>query len=298
MLPGAAQATRTSPVTLTCPVDQTIFEGRSVRSSNSFRGLDRDLCPHATGGSPMLVMVATCPKCGYSAPSGAFQMPISAALNTKILKAFEGKPAPTPHERWARHAQILAWSDAPALDVAEAWILAAWSTRLMYQPASNDQQQALLLATQHVGQSDFSPFERDVALARALMDQNKGNPQVSLLAAGVLRSRGENQEALKIANAIEASQPLADALAELRASIQIEQTYLERARGPLTAGARDKATPKAKRIRASYMAAELARRAGDDEQALELFERARKAGADKDDSLKLWIQAAVRELKK
>lgn len=310
-----ALAIQTEKTTVVCPIDQTEVEAVRVLSTNNSGGFDRDLCPHARDGSPLLVQVATCPTCGYSAPTAVFERaPTKKTVEQVKRKWGKTERSLPPHERWARHAQILGWQGAPAYEIAEAWVAAAWSTRLAYNGQLSDpalvriQSRILTQAMREVSSREKKPapgYETEIAIARTVLAKveageidKKEIPMAVLSAAAVLRSRGEDGEALSALETLGRLPrgPLSDAAAELRASIELEHAYFDKAMPTLRGIAADSKISEKERARASYLAAEIARRTGRKDEARALYLQAQTAKAEEDEQLKRWIERGLQEL--
>ncbi len=88
----------------TCPACGNQFEG-PVPSKESFevqlsdgKSTDSDFCHYSEGESPMLRMVATCPKCMYSAFGKGFSMPLRDGQKSEIRTMLEKYPPPSVKE--------------------------------------------------------------------------------------------------------------------------------------------------------------------------------------------------------
>ena len=68
----------------TDPLDGSVFESRSLLSTNGLGGYDSDGCTYAKGQQPRTFAVATSPSTGFSARIADFPAALSAAQKEKV----------------------------------------------------------------------------------------------------------------------------------------------------------------------------------------------------------------------
>jgi len=145
LCPGVIEATRSSSITLECPVCGNSLTGRELMSTNNFGGVDTDFMQRPMGASPILIRPATCLKCGFSGYVDDFseeekkKMPATftaAIKQDKVLKPAVDLASYSDQidmPAWAKYdliAQVRKLESAPAGDIAHQYLCAAWAVRI------------------------------------------------------------------------------------------------------------------------------------------------------------------------
>ena len=136
---SAAFATKTTTREFTCPVDGEKFTGRTLVSTNSFGGVDSDMCSWARGESPLPYGVQVCPTCFYARLSGDFDKALAPTSIVKLKKSLAKWREKHPRvktvkdlasaQRWelAAICAVVRHNHSPI--VGRLWLRAAWAKR-------------------------------------------------------------------------------------------------------------------------------------------------------------------------
>jgi len=119
----------------TDPLDGSVFESRSLLSTNGLGGYDSDGCTYAKGQQPRTFAVATSPSTGFSARIADFPAALSAAQKEKVravlaefgsVESILALPASGGYEIAAAVARALGRSH---FEVGELYLGGAWTVR-------------------------------------------------------------------------------------------------------------------------------------------------------------------------
>ncbi|HOD43052.1 MAG TPA: DUF2225 domain-containing protein, partial [Candidatus Wallbacteria bacterium] len=94
-LSSAVFATNFSTQDLQCPVCGNKTSAKSLMSTNSFGGHDRDFLSYATGDQPVLILPVSCEKCyysGFESDFGTIETKTLSKLKDEILNKKGIKP--------------------------------------------------------------------------------------------------------------------------------------------------------------------------------------------------------------
>lgn len=305
-----AFATTFSTEELRCPICGYEFKARSLMSTNSFGGHDRDFLSYATGKNPVLVVPLTCAKCYYSGYSHDFGT-MEAAIASKLKKEIVDKKALKPLQsglydstadtaaaglpafvKYDLIAQTYALRNKETSEIFTQYISASWAVRL-------DSELYFDLRGAEA-QKTFEWLQKNVDMAS--VDTSENNNAASELAAGrmllkkaaalegddrfycslgalfFLRCHGENAEAEKALEILKTALDearYAPLEKKVRESIALERKFQRMAadalEGDLAAGVIKGAAHQAQMY---YLAGELNRRCLDFEKARRFFEKA------------------------
>jgi len=134
-----AYATTKERVDVTCPVCEHEFAAFSIRSTNTFGGIDFDFCAHARGETPNSHWVWACPSCRYATWADNFQEPLDddartklrAALDAGLKIALDSDQREIPgRDKFTLMLQVMEHRKAAASDLANVALLGAWVERL------------------------------------------------------------------------------------------------------------------------------------------------------------------------
>ena len=296
-------------VDVVCPIDGTKFTAIRIESSNDWGGVDGDYCAHALGGAPIVFHAWTCPCCCYTglahraevdfAPARAERRnAILGKLRPRTLIRSDARQCDIPgHAKFDLLAQCLLLADAPACDVANAWLWASWVVRVkgaIVLPGN-----PAWAAWRESHGLDLSPLELGKWINRATydldliphitMNLNRLKPAdrrfAALGAAWLARDHGENTEAMRWIAEVQRSPGLDDEIREactrMTRSIMLEREYQAKALEQYERGLSETTHDDEARSRIAYILGELCRRLDRREQASQWFDRALVA-ADRD----------------
>lgn len=114
-------------INISCPCCEHQFQTEALTSTNTFGPRFTDLHVQAVGFQPLLIIINTCPQCGFSGYLKDFEEPLSADIKAHIRQELtprvESVDAPRSYEFAAR---IKTWQEAPALQIGDLYLRAAW----------------------------------------------------------------------------------------------------------------------------------------------------------------------------
>ncbi len=117
------------------PLDDSVFEARSLLSTNGLGGYDSDGCSYAKGQQPRTFGIATSPTTGFSAPVGSFPTKLTASQKKAVravladfgsIETILALPASGGYEIAAAIARVLGRSH---FEVGELYLAGAWTVR-------------------------------------------------------------------------------------------------------------------------------------------------------------------------
>ncbi len=124
------------PLTLVDPIDGHTFEWQLPIGSNALGGYDSDGCTYAKGEQPRASGVATSPTSLYSARAERFARTLSDEQKATLLEQLstigadvDDARALTPAGRYELAAAVAEHLGDPAFDVAELYLIGAWTVR-------------------------------------------------------------------------------------------------------------------------------------------------------------------------
>lgn len=308
-----AYATRITREEAVCPVCDAKFTGQMVMSSNTFGGIDHDLCPHAMGSSPLSSYIWGCPECNFCAYSSVFKEVFPSEDKKKLLvwlkanypktddnvgQVFDALPS---YKRYEIAAELAKYNKDTNYNIAKLYLRGAWCSRHlgMLDPVSG---KALYLRMSEDEVKFFhEEFRKEATKATSLTNRARavGDIVLSLaaklrfekipndialptyfLVAQELRAMGENSMAedyLQMAEKIEGSDRLATYFSAMRNSFKIEGELQKKTIEYLLASLDDK-EDELKNIESTLLLGELNRRLGNFDEAekyyLNLFDYA------------------------
>ncbi|MEO0564174.1 MAG: DUF2225 domain-containing protein [Chloroflexota bacterium] len=114
--------------TASCPLCSSDVEVSHLMSTNTFGGQDTDFRSHAGGFDPLYIVINQCETCGYSDFSSYFDdpRPMDAALKDRIREAITPSTSKKASEKYATAAKIAEIRTAPADEIANLYLRAAW----------------------------------------------------------------------------------------------------------------------------------------------------------------------------
>ncbi len=314
-LSSAVFATNFSSQDMQCPVCGTKVQAKSLMSTNSFGGHDRDFLSYATGDQPVLILPVSCVKCyysGFESDFGTIEAKTLSKLKDEILNkkginppetilydmksdtaAVKAIPAFIKYDMIAQTYKLL---DKGTSEIFAQYISAAWAVRLerelYFDMMGSEAQRTMEWMRKNIDMSSIDTSENnnaaaELATGRLLMQRAQGLAGEDLLycslgALFLLRSHGENREAEKVLELVRPS--LSGERYELmekkiRESIALERKYQRMAADFLEADLVSGAIKgESQQAQMYYMAGELNRRCLDFEKARKHFEEAIKLG--------------------
>jgi len=305
---SAATATTLDPVAVECPVCEHSFNAQEVRSSNTFGGLDPDLCRHARGYQPLSYHLWTCPSCSYTREGKAFAQPVSADL-AKWVRSELRSPAPIADD--AEQADIPGWVKA---ELAIEVVLHGGADKSSLGPlyrmgmflervecsdlksplwedealrSVNDAVHERFLAAQHVLPRDRAGTRtvtgREVVAATSLLaavadSEGVERDVAELYGALVLRVHGEFGPSepilLRLAENEAAAEAIRAVSRAMLASIEREKSFLRRFAEWLEPGLDPQRDLAPEEVRLAFLMGEARRRLGNDADAAKWLRRA------------------------
>ncbi len=116
-------------ITVTCPSCSHQFETSVLTSTNTFGPRFTDLHVQAVGFQPLVIIINTCLECGFSGYLNDFEQTLDDKVKARIqqeLSPIVRRESITPPRSYAFAAQIKQWQQAPAMQVGDLFLRAAW----------------------------------------------------------------------------------------------------------------------------------------------------------------------------
>jgi len=319
-------------VDVTCPVDGTKFKAVLIGKLYPLGGVDRDHCPHSGGKPELQHLVWTCPTCFFTGLKDEFEYaegrevvkaksPPSADSKAKLL----GKL--TPMEKLPEKvdalaiagevkfdllAQARALRGDAALEIAKAYLQAAWVVRQAAAPSLTDFEEYNELVSKYklndpkrfldkssrrsdLELEDAFKIEEDIAKGKV-----KGAKELlsRYLILELNRKHGEHTRAAKWIADLEGRKGLnsvVDGLVpRVKASIDRERGFQRKALEQLVKAAEKPGLSEADRMSLDYMIAEQHRRLEERDKAREGFDKVLSREKKGDESSKEFFKI-VRE---
>lgn len=301
-------ATRITRKKATCPVCDTQFTGEVVLSSNTFGGIDHDLCPHAMGASPLSSYIWGCPECNFCGYSDSFKKSFKDEDKQKILTWLKSNYPKTHNsdqnvfnvlptfKRYEIAAELAKFNNETNYNIAKLYLRGAWSARHAGMVDANSGESLSL----RMSSSDSVIFEEEFRKAgsKKLPTNNRAReftdliltvannlrtlnmPQDTALPtyfiiASQLRAMGENsiaEEFLKKAENIEGKEKFEKYFDAMRRSFKIESELQKKTIKYLLASLDDK-EPEPRVIETTFLLGELNRRIGNYDEAQKYYLR-------------------------
>ncbi|HLG42368.1 MAG TPA: DUF2225 domain-containing protein [Planctomycetota bacterium] len=317
-------------VEVTCPVDGTKFKAVLIGKLYPLGGVDRDHCPHS-GGKPQLQhLVWTCPTCYFTGLKDEFEYaegrevvkaksPPSAESKAKLLGKLT--PIEKPPDKADAHAiagetkfdllaQARTLRGEAALEVAKAYLQAAWVVRETAAPSLTDFEEYNELVAKYklndpkrfldksarrsdLELEDAAKIEEDVAKGKA-----KGAKELlsRYLILELYRRHGENTRAAKWIADLEGRKgqnSVVDGLVpKIKATIDRERGFQRKALEHLVKAADKPGLSDADRMSLEYMIAEQHRRLEEHDKSKEWFDKVLAREKKGDESSKEFFKIA------
>ncbi len=313
-LSSAVFATNFSTQDLQCPVCGNKTSAKSLMSTNSFGGHDRDFLSYATGDQPVLILPVSCEKCyysGFESDFGTIETKTLSKLKDEILNKKGIKPPETilydmkstvavktipAFIKYDMIAQTYKLLNKSTSEIFAQYIGAAWAVRLerelYFDMMGSEAQRTMEWMRKNIDMASIDTSENnnaaaELATGRLLMKRAQGLSGEDLLYCSLgalffLRSHGENREAEKVLELVRPSlngERYELMEKKIRESIALERKYMRMAADALEADLAAGAIKGDSQLtQMYYMAGELNRRCLDFEKAKKYFEEAIKIG--------------------
>ncbi len=112
-----------------CPVCDSKVKVRHLQSTNTF-GRDTDFRTHTVGADPLHLVISICQTCGYSDYGHYFDNPrqLSNELKQRVRETLSSpqEDQRNAKQAYANAALIATWRGAPANEIADLHLRAAW----------------------------------------------------------------------------------------------------------------------------------------------------------------------------
>jgi uncharacterized protein (DUF2225 family) len=124
--------TKAREVEVTCPCCGATFDAPMLMSTNTLGGRTTDFHSIAVGFDPIVFMVATCPKCGYTDYSDRLIDGKSSANDDIKRRVYDELTPHVPQGRipaalsYIFLARIAQWNDESPLKIGDLYLRAAW----------------------------------------------------------------------------------------------------------------------------------------------------------------------------
>ncbi len=267
-----AEATQLQVTSVTCPLGEGNVKVYTKVAANTHGGFDSDLAAYSVEGQHRTWAVSTCPSTLFSLLGVDMARPLDAAAQPRLraaladeLSRLPDKANPAVWDRYGIAARMYRELGRDKLFIAELLLEASWTGR-----------------DEAVGV--YEGLEGPAA-TRALLDQGALELKKSLPPAQrkillynlarVAARGGYPTERDSYLRAFEAASPLTEkeaaAVARFRVGVAAELRYQDRAIEAFKEGLRLPDLPMDKKIRSTYILADLLRRRGQPREALGLY---------------------------
>jgi tetratricopeptide (TPR) repeat protein len=283
------------------PITGQTFVADVLRHAVKVNSYDYDRCPHPAINTLNYTLVID-PVTGYVGEPDSFEQP--SQWNEEELLTILGEPRFTrdcpPGMPWAgafawekfeNAAKLAQAAQLPAVDIANFWLLAAWSVRLDVISGTNtfDDQVAEIFTKLPLCGPDpkqlTTLYELQLAEYWEGLHENGQLPDISdsnfsLALAWLYRSRGELLAARIWLDRFALSDPQSvtesGLYAYLDSSIELERSYLDETRGRLLESLNSGLLPPSQNAGAAFLLGEVYRRLGDFEAAAHWYTAAQE----------------------
>ncbi|MBK9365834.1 MAG: hypothetical protein IPN01_05870 [Deltaproteobacteria bacterium] len=134
LAPTLAFAARVGLTTASCPLDGAQVSVYERLSTNTHGGWDSDLAAYDSESQWRSFALSACPKDGLILPGSNFGRPVSAAQRAALEAALKAQraakaPSTTAWERYARAAELRRAMGDDGLEVAQLYLEGSWTAR-------------------------------------------------------------------------------------------------------------------------------------------------------------------------
>ena len=284
---SALWATTTAEQTFTCPVDGTKFTGRVVASTNSFGGVDSDMCSWARGESPLPYGVQVCPTCFYAQITENFDQALAQTSIDRLKQSMS---------KWReKHPDV---KDVKDLSAAQRWELAAvcavvrsyppgFTGRLWLRAAWAKRHEALASLNLALG-DPMSSFEDLDAMAMELKDEKDtrklvaGKFRLAMLAQRVGEVKRRDARVAELEKE-KLDEKQSARLAVLKKAFAEEAVYQQHAIDAFSKALADETVKGEEAATLQYLAADTTRRLGKNVEAVKRYRQVLAAGKVRED---------------
>lgn len=271
LVPTLSFAARVGLTTASCPLDGAAVSVYERLSTNTHGGWDSDLASYDSESQWRAFALAACPNDGLILPGADFGRPVSAAQRAALEAALKAQraakaPSATAWERYARAAESRRAMGDDGLTVAQLYLEGSWTAR--------DEAVGVYLGLE-------GPVEAEQILAYG--DAELLKPEGQKLARTLLYNLARVAHRGGFMNARDGYLSRYEALPELTSAEREKSKRLRAlATGPEVAMQRlalvelarflkDTSAPAERRARARYLQADLRRRLGEEDAAIQGF---------------------------